>query len=270
MRPVQAQISLDRRGLPRDQAFITENQTIRLDQRLVADDLAPTRARARDLILRGFVRVDGVVCTKPARNVGAGARVALAAGTPGFVSRGAEKLVAALDHFKLDPSGCVALDVGCSTGGFTQVLLARGAAKVYAVDVGRGQLHETLQADPCVVLLESQDARALTRNLVPDPIEVIVADVSFIALTKVLAPVLALAGPGAFLVALIKPQFELSPEDIGKGGIVRDEAARQRAVDNVRVFMTRQKNWRTLGLIPSPIAGGSGNEEFLIAAVNDA
>lgn len=241
----------------------------RLDQHLVSAGLAPTRARARDLILRGFVSVDGRVCIKPAHTVGAGTIVALAYDTPGYVSRGAEKLVAALDHFGFDPSARIALDVGASTGGFTQVLLARGAAKVYAVDVGHGQLHETLRAEPRVVVLESCDARSLSRDVIAEPVGTIVSDLSFISLSKALPAALALAANGAFLAALIKPQFELEPGDIGKGGIVRDEAARRRAVDSVWAFLAKQAGWHVLGVIPSPIPGGSGNAEFLIGAVKN-
>lgn len=257
-------------GLPPINARMGEQPgKIRLDQYLVSAGLAPARARARDLILRGFVSVDGRVCIKPSQTVTDSTIVALAHDSPGYVSRGAEKLICALDHFGFDPSARIALDIGASTGGFTQVLLARGAAKVYAVDVGHGQLHETLQTGPRVVSLEHCDARTLNQDLVPEPVGALVADVSFISLAKALPAALLLAVPGAFLVCLIKPQFELEPDDIGKGGIVRDEAARARAVENVRAFVAVQIGWRVLGVIPSPIAGGSGNLEFLIGAVKD-
>jgi len=238
----------------------------RLDVALVAAGFAPTRARARDLILRGFVRVNGALCDKPAQAVAPGATIQLADESPAFVSRGAEKLAAALDQFGFDPKGGVGLDIGASTGGFTQVLLGRGARKVYAVDVGHGQLHASLQNDPRVVSLESCDARRLTRHEVPEPPDLIVADVSFISLVKVLPAVLALAAPRAGLVALVKPQFELSPAEIGKGGIVRDEAARTRAVENVRAFIAAQAGWSVRGVVQSPILGGSGNVEFLLGA----
>ncbi|MEQ1717842.1 MAG: TlyA family RNA methyltransferase [Hyphomicrobium sp.] len=238
----------------------------RLDQRLVADGLVASRARALDLVKRGFVRVDGNVCVRPAQLVTAYAVISLAENTPGFVSRGAEKLAAALDYFGFEPRGRVALDAGASTGGFTEVLLQRGAGRVYAVDVGRGQLHERLRDDKRVVSLEEQDIRLLDRGLIPEPIGAIVADVSFISLTKALPVALELAAPDAFLVALIKPQFELTPGDIGKGGIVRDEAARARAVDSVRAFVAGVSGWRVLGVIESPITGGSGNIEYLLGA----
>ncbi|HPG89388.1 MAG TPA: SAM-dependent methyltransferase, partial [Hyphomicrobium sp.] len=145
-------------------------------------------------------------------------------------------------------------------------LLQRGAARVYAVDVGQSQLHQTLVSDPRVVSLEKQDARSLTSEIIPEPVGVIVADVSFIALTKVLPAALDLGGPGAWLAALIKPQFELDPDSIGKGGIVRDAAARQLATEKVAAAIAGHPQWRVLGIIPSPILGGSGNEEFLIGA----
>ena len=211
---------------------------VRLDQTLVARGLVPSRARAQDLIRRGFVRVAGLVCDKPAFDVKGAPNIELAADAPGFVSRGAEKLVAALDHFAFDPAGAVALDVGASTGGFTEVLLERGARRVYAVDVGSAQLHPKLKGDPRVVALENCDARALSRELIPEPVGAIVVDVSFISATKVLGSVLSLASGNAWLVVLVKPQFEVGRENVGSGGIVRDEAARQRAVNDVVAWLS--------------------------------
>jgi 23S rRNA (cytidine1920-2'-O)/16S rRNA (cytidine1409-2'-O)-methyltransferase len=187
----------------------------------------------------------------------------------GGVSRGGAKLAAALDAFGFKPKGRIALDVGASTGGFTEVLLERGAAKVYAVDVGHGQLHTRLKADPRVVSMEECDARSLTRELIPEPVGAIVADVSFISLAKALPAPLELAAPGAWLVALVKPQFEAGRARIGKRGIVRDERARQAAVEEVRAWLAAQENWRVVGIVPSPIRGGSGNEEFLMGARKD-
>ncbi|MFN0217952.1 MAG: TlyA family RNA methyltransferase [Hyphomicrobium sp.] len=241
---------------------------MRLDERLVDLGLAPTRARARDLVLRGFVRVNGAVCEKPGRDCGA-APVELDSQAPRFVSRGAEKLLCALDHFKFESTGLTALDIGASTGGFTEALLERGARKVYAVDVGRGQLHAKHISDRRVVSLEQQDARTLTRHLVPDNIDAIVADLSFISLTKALGAALTLAAPGAWLAALIKPQFEVGPGVVGAGGVVRDEAARTAAVESVTRWVASQPQWRVLGVIPSPILGGSGNVEYLIGAVRN-
>jgi len=241
----------------------------RLDVALVERGLVPSRSRARDLIKYGKVLVDQQVCSKASTEIGARERLALAPGTVSAVSRGAVKLGAALAAFGFDPQGRTALDVGASTGGFTQVLITRGASKVYAVDVGRSQLHASLKADPRVVSMEECDARRLTSALIPEPVSAIVADVSFISLPKALGPALALAAPGAWLVALIKPQFEVGRARIGKGGIVRDPAARQAAVEDVTGWMVGQDGWRLAGVIPSPIEGGSGNEEFLLGAVRD-
>lgn len=238
----------------------------RLDARLVADGLVATRSRARDLILRGFVRVGGVTCVKPSQTCRPDACIEIASDAPAYVSRGAEKLLAALDHFGFDLTGQVALDVGASTGGFSQVLLERGARRVYAVDVGTAQLHPLLRADPRVVSLEHVDARNLAFEHVPEPIDVIVADLSFISLTKAIAPAMTLAAPGAHLVALIKPQFEAGPDAVGSGGIVRDPAIRQAAVDAVKSWIAAQPRWTILGVIASPLLGGSGNEEFLLGA----
>ena len=242
----------------------------RLDHAMVARGLASTRSQARDLILHGKVMVDGEIVTKQAALVGASAVVTLPGiGRAAYVSRGAHKLAAGLDHFRLDPARRTVLDVGASTGGFTQVLLERGASRVHAVDVGHGQLAEVIRRDTRVVVHEKMDARRLDRVLVPDPIEAIVADVSFISLTQALPGPLALAAPGAWLVALIKPQFEAGREAVGKGGLVRDPADRERAVERVRTFLAAVPGWRVLGVTPSPITGGDGNEEYLIGAVHD-
>lgn len=225
-----------------------------------------TRSRALDLIRRGLVSVDGVAAAKPAVGVGVHQMITVAAGAVQYVSRGAEKLIAALDAFGFDPAGCLALDVGASTGGFTDVLLARGAVRVYAVDVGRDQLHERLRADERVVSLEATDARNLSCAIIPEPVTALVADVSFIALAKALPAALALAAPGCWLVTLVKPQFEAGRASIGKGGIVRDPAVHGRVVDDVRAWLTTS-GWRVVGCIPSPIAGGDGNREFLVGAI---
>lgn len=240
----------------------------RLDLVLVERGLAPSRSRAQELIKQGRVSIDQKVCTKPSAEVTAGQSLILGHGTPSYVSRGAIKLAAALEAFGFDPKGRVALDVGASTGGFTEVLLRRGAETVYAVDVGHDQLHASLKSDPRVISLEGCDARTLTRKLIPTAITAIVADVSFISLTKALGPALALAAPDSWLVTLIKPQFEVGPERVGKGGIVRDAAARQAAVDAVMTWLPSQPGWRVAGIIASPIKGGSGNEEFLLGALH--
>ncbi len=238
----------------------------RLDLSLVERGLAPTRSRARDLIKGAKVLIDGELCSKPGAEVDEDEEVTLREGGPHPVSRGGAKLTAALASFEFDPMGLVALDVGASTGGFTEVLLKRGAKKVYAVDVGHGQLHPSLRANARVVSFEGCDARFLTRTLIPEPIAAIVADVSFISLTKALSPALALAAPGAWLVALVKPQFEVGRGGVGKGGIVREAAARQGAVETVTAWLSAQPGWRIAGVVPSPIKGGSGNEEYLLGA----
>lgn len=244
----------------------------RLDQALVERGLVPTRSRARDAISRGHVRVGGVVASKASRTVTAAEELcvdAIAAGTT-YVSRGALKLLAALDAFGFDPAGRICLDAGASTGGFTQVLLEGGATKVYAVDVGQSQLHDSIKADTRVVSLESTDARLLDRALIPEPVTAIVADVSFISLEKALPAALRLAAPGSWLVALIKPQFEADgPSLIGKGGLVRDASVREQAVTRVAGFISAQPGWRVTGTCASPIEGGSGNIEYLLGAVLD-
>jgi len=227
--------------------------------------LAPSRARAADLVRRGCVTVAGETVLKPGALVAGDAPLGVTPGASAHVSRGALKLEAALRAFDLSPRGRVALDIGASTGGFTQVLLAEGAAKVYAVDVGRGQLHESLAADPRVVKLEATDARALDAALIPEMVGAIVADVSFISLTLALPAALRRAAPGAWLVALVKPQFEAGREAVGKGGIVRKEEDWARAVARAQVFL-EDEGWQVTGMIASPIEGGSGNKEFLIAA----
>ena len=238
----------------------------RLDLVLVERGLVLSRSRARDLIKGGKVLIDDRVCTKAGAEVDEEDLLTLDEDAPPAVSRGGQKLAAALASFEFDPAGLVALDVGASTGGFTEVLLARGAAKVYAVDVGHGQLHASLRDNPNVVSFEGCDARALTRALIPEAVAAIVADVSFISLTKALPSALALAAPGAWLVALVKPQFEVGRGGIGKGGIVRDASERQRAVETVTAWLTEQPGWRIAGVVPSPVKGGSGNEEYLLGA----
>jgi 23S rRNA (cytidine1920-2'-O)/16S rRNA (cytidine1409-2'-O)-methyltransferase len=249
-----------------DASDSNSKRLMRLDIRMVERGLVASRARAQDLIRRGLVEIAGVVERRPGTRVAADAEVVLSGGAAAHVSRAALKLIAALDHFGFSADGVVGLDIGASTGGFTQVLLARGAARVYAVDVGHGQLHARLVTDPRVVSLEDCDARRLDRTLVPEPVGALVADVSFISLTKVLPVPLTLAHPGAWLVALIKPQFEAGRAAVGKRGIVRDAAARQCAVELVRDWIAGQPDWRVLDVIASPIAGGSGNEEFLLGA----
>jgi 23S rRNA (cytidine1920-2'-O)/16S rRNA (cytidine1409-2'-O)-methyltransferase len=241
----------------------------RLDRLLVERGLAATRSRASDLIRRGLVEVGGHVVARPGASVAREAAIKVASGASRYVSRGALKLIAALDAWGFAPAGRVVLDAGAGTGGFTQVLLERGAQRVYAVDVGCHQLAAPLRADPRVVALENTDVRALTPELVPEPVAAIVVDLSFISLAKALATPLSLAAPQAWLVALIKPQFEAGRAAIGKGGIVRDGAARLASVERVRDFIAGE-GWQVRGVISSPLAGGSGNREFLLGAVRGA
>ena len=242
----------------------------RLDQALVERGLSPTRSQARDLVRRGCVTVAGVTATKPARTVEAATAIEVAPRAQPFVSRGGLKLAAALERFAFASTGRVCLDIGASTGGFTQVLLEAGAARVWAVDIGRGQLSPRLAGDARVVSREGFDARNLSASEIAEPFGAIVADASFISLIRVLPPAMALAAPGAWLVALIKPQFEVGRDDIGSGGIVRSEPARDRAVAMVRDWLTSQHPWTVNGVIPSPIVGGAGNREFLIGAHRDS
>lgn len=231
--------------------------------------MAPSRSRAGDLVRRGLVRVDGEVVTKPGAMVGSDARIEIAGDAARWVSRGAEKLVAGLATFGFEIMGRTALDVGASTGGFTEVLLAKGAAKVIAVDVGEGQLHPRLREDPRIVSLERTDARAITPALLGGLVGAIVADVSFISLEKALPAALGCAAPGAWLVALVKPQFEVGRGAIGKGGIVRDAAARESAVARIAAWLEGMPGWCVVGAVASPITGGDGNAEVLIGAVHE-
>jgi 23S rRNA (cytidine1920-2'-O)/16S rRNA (cytidine1409-2'-O)-methyltransferase len=235
---------------------------MRLDRRLVADGLAESRTRAQMLVRGGAVEVNGAVAARASLDVADDANVRVGATPCPFVSRAALKLVHALEVFGLAPSG-EALDLGASTGGFTEVLLARGASRVHAVDVGHGQLHPRLAADPRVVSLEGVNARALPPGL-PGP-DWITADLSFIGLETALPPALVLARPGAVLVALVKPQFEAGPARVGKGGIVRDPGVHAEVRARIARFLDAS-GWAVVGEAESPITGGGGNREFLIAA----
>ncbi|ODN70965.1 TlyA family RNA methyltransferase [Methylobrevis pamukkalensis] len=241
----------------------------RLDQALVDAGLAPSRSRARDAILRGTVTVDGKRIDKPSLNVTENAVLGIDDPAGDYVSRAALKLVAGLGAFGLDPAGRHCLDVGASTGGFTEVLLRRGAAHVTAIDVGHGQFHPRLAADPRVTSIEGLNARDLAPEHLASAPGFIVSDVSFISLTLALGPALELAAPGAALVALVKPQFEVGRENVGKGGIVRDAAIAESAVDRVAAFVGAQAGWRVIGRLPSPITGSDGNTEHLLGAIRD-
>lgn len=235
-------------------------ERIRLDIALEQRGLARSRSRARDAILRGTVRLNGAVVDKPGALVAASDSLSIDDPVSPYVSRSALKLIAGLDAAQLDPKGLVCLDLGSSTGGFTQVLAERGAASIYAVDVGRDQLHPDLRALHQITVLEQTDARKLTPELVPEPIDLLVCDVSFVSVAKILAAPLALCRPGANAVILIKPQFEVGREAIGKGGIVTDATAIARAQDDIVAFM-QDAGWQLQLLVPSPISGGDGNVE---------
>lgn len=228
-----------------------------------------SRARARDLVLRGKVTVDGVCATKPALMVAPETVIELEPGAGDYVSRGALKLAAGLDGFAIGVAGRVGLDIGAAQGGFTEVLMARGAVKVYAIDNGKGQLAPVLAGDARVVSLEDTDARTLSTAHIAEPVGIIVMDVSFISVLKVLPTVLPFAAPGAALVVLVKPQFETEPRHVGKDGIVRDTDVRAGAVSKVAAWIDAQPGWRVLGSLPSPIEGGSGNIEWLVGAALD-
>ncbi|NTS30324.1 TlyA family RNA methyltransferase [Phyllobacterium sp. BT25] len=241
---------------------------MRLDQLLVERDFFASRSRARDAIVRGTVKVDGAVVTKPGAVIGAAAIILVDDPASAYVSRAALKLIAGLDHFDIPIAGRAALDIGASTGGFTQVLIERGAAHVIAVDVGHGQLHERLRGDPRITNLESLNARELTRDHLGGlKADLVVSDVSFISLKLALSPALDLAEPGSHCVLLVKPQFEAGREAIGKGGILRNPKDGERVADDLRKWLDAMPDWNALGLCPSPIEGGDGNREYLLAGL---
>ncbi|HRP77845.1 MAG TPA: TlyA family RNA methyltransferase [Aquamicrobium sp.] len=245
-------------------------QKLRLDELLVRRGLFATRSRARDAVARGAVRVDGRAATKPGQPTGPDAAIEVDDPAQAYVSRAALKLIAGLDAFGFDPKGALALDVGASTGGFTQVLLERGAAHVVALDVGHGQLDAGLAADPRVSVLERLNARDLTpAHLGAGRPGLVVCDVSFISLKLALPPALDLAAPGAGCVLLVKPQFEAGREAIGKGGLLRDPAEGERVAADLARWLDGLPGWRSLGTVPSPIEGGDGNREFLLGGLKD-
>ena len=237
----------------------------RIDQLLVERGVFDSRAKARAAVEAGLVVVAGKVVAKPSEAVDEDAQILAEAAHP-WVGRGALKLVHALDLWPVAVEGRVAVDVGASTGGFTEVMLSRGAARVFAVDVGRDQLHAKLKADPRVVDLSETDARALDEGLIPTAPQLVVSDVSFISLTKALPAALGLASEGADLVALIKPQFEAGREHVGKGGLVKDPETIVRVEGEIVDFL-EASGWAVQGLAESPITGGEGQVERLVWAV---
>ena len=242
---------------------------IRLDQLLVERGLVDSRARAQALVLAGLVFSGERRLDKPGQAVAPDLAVDLRGQDHPWVSRGGLKLVRALDAFALDPTGLVAVDVGASTGGFTDVLLSRGAARVYAVDVGHGQLAWKLRQDPRVAVLEKTNARTLSAAQVPEPVDLVVCDASFIGLAVVLPAALALTRRPAWVVALIKPQFEVGKGQVGKGGVVRDPAQHAEVCTRIQDWLAALPDWHVLGIVESPITGPEGNKEFLIAGRRD-
>ncbi len=241
----------------------------RVDQLLVDRGLAESRTRAQALVLAGVVFSGEAKVAKPGQQIAQDAALEVRGRDHPWVSRGGIKLAHALDHFALDPSGVVAMDIGSSTGGFTDVLLSRGAAHVFAVDSGTNQLAWKLRQDPRVTVLEQTSARVLTPAMISLPCDWVVCDASFISLRKVLETPLKLAEPNCRLVALIKPQFEVGKGEVGKGGVVRDSALHERVCGEVRDWLEGE-GWTVDGIVTSPITGPEGNVEFLIAATRRA
>ncbi len=238
----------------------------RADALLVARGLADNRTRAQALIMAGQVFSGEQRIAKPGQILVADAPVELRGQDHPWVSRGGLKLVAALDHFEISATGRTGLDIGASTGGFTDVLLSRGAAAVFAIDVGHGQFAWSLRNDPRVTLHERTNARYLSPAEITEPVDIIVCDASFIGLETLLPAALRLAAPGADLVALIKPQFEVGKGQVGKQGVVRDPALHQAVCDRIEGWLAAQPGWAVRGIVESPITGPKGNKEFLIAA----
>src|SRR5881296_3282467 len=236
------------------------SKKLRLDQLLVGKGLFPSREQARRAIMAGVVTIDTRIAAKPSELLDEQAAITLKP-TRKYVGRGALKLEAALEHFKIDVRGKTALDIGASTGGFTDCMLQRGANKVFAVDVGHGQLDWKLRNDPRVIVLEKVNARSLSREQVPNIIDICVIDVSFISLTLVLPNAFDLITSTGVILTLVKPQFELQRSDVGKGGIVRDPTLHQKAQDKIVAFVT-QLGHVTTGIVPSAITGTDGNQEF--------
>ena len=238
----------------------------RLDELLVQRRLYSSRSRARDAIARGTVRIDGVLATKPAQNAHADSQIEVVDEGQKYVSRSALKLKHGLNVFGIDSKNLNCLDIGASTGGFTQVLLERGARHVTAIDVGHGQFNAALQNNPRVTSIEGLNARELAVNHLKHSIDLIVCDVSFISLKLALPAALSIVESGTRLIALIKPQFEAGRDAVGRGGIVSDPHEHERVCKEISEFLTAE-NWRVIGITPSSIDGGDGNKEFLIGAV---
>lgn len=239
---------------------------IRLDQAMVERGLAPSRSRAIDAVSRGVVFVDSIKAGKAAQKVSPDAVITMDDPASGYVSRAALKLIAALDAFSFSPKGLNVIDIGASTGGFTQVLIERGAAHVFAVDVGHDQLHEVIKQDKRVTNMQGINARALATDDISTPLEAIVSDVSFISLKLALPPALAMAAPGAWAALLVKPQFEVGRDLVGRGGLVRDLEDGKHAADTIASWLNTISGWSVKGLIECPITGSDGNQEYLLGA----
>ena len=238
----------------------------RADQLLVDQGLAESRAKAHALILAGLVSCSGRQVDKPGDQLAADTVLELKGRDHPWVSRGGIKLAYALDHFQISIDGKIALDIGASTGGFTDVLLSRGAKRVHAVDVGRGQLAWKLRQDPRVIVHERLNARYISRDDIPEPVDIIACDASFIGVAMVLPAPLRLAADHAELVALVKPQFEAGREHVGKGGVVRDVAVQREVCERAAAWVSAQSGWAVIGIVESPIRGPEGNREFLLYA----
>lgn len=257
-------------AIPVQGSIMRAMSKIRLDQLLVDRGLAESRSRAQAVIMAGLVYTGEKRLDKPGVAVAEDIAIDLRGQDHPWVSRGGLKLAKAIEHFGIDPTGLTAIDVGSSTGGFTDVLLAHGAAKVYSVDVGHGQLAWKLRHDPRVVVMERTNARHLTAEMIPDPIDMVVCDASFIGLETVLPAALALTKPGAWLAALIKPQFEVGKGRVGKGGVVREPELHAEVCDRIHAWLSALPGWCVLGIVESPIKGPEGNIEFLIVGRKDA
>ncbi len=246
---------------------MTKPGKMRLDQLLVDRGLVESRAKGQALIMAGNVFSETRRLDKAGQQVGQDIAIDIKGQDHPWVSRGGLKLAHGLEEFHIDPAGLTCLDVGASTGGFTDVLLTGGAVRVYAVDVGHGQLAWKLRGDERVVVIERFNARNLTVEQIPEPIELIVCDASFIGLQTVLPAALRLAAPGAHLIALIKPQFEVGKGRVGKGGVVREPELHAEVVEKIKTWLSGLPGWRVIGVTESPIKGPEGNIEFLIGAV---
>jgi 23S rRNA (cytidine1920-2'-O)/16S rRNA (cytidine1409-2'-O)-methyltransferase len=241
-------------------------EKFRLDHLLVRLSLVESRAKAQTLIASGWVQVEGIILTKSGQMIAEGSDIRILGKDHPWVSRAGQKLAHAIEVFGLDARGCHAIDIGASTGGFTDVLLHHGASTVYAVDVGHGQMDAKLRYDSRVTVLEKTNARTLSIQEIPTPVNAIVCDASFISLKLVLPAALALTTPQSWLCALIKPQFEAGQQHVGKGGVVKNPVIHDAVCQDIAEWLSKREGWKVEGITPSPITGAKGNVEFLIVA----